>query len=50
MKRLSTYEYNRLVDIYIEYLKSLDSETQKRNQISDDSIQTVQDNLRNFSW
>ena len=48
MKRLSTYEYNRLVDIYIAYLKSLDSETQKRNQISDDSIQTVQDNLRNF--
>ena len=55
MKRLSTYEYNRLeynrlVDIYIAYLKSLDSETQKRNQISDDSIQTIQDNLRNFSW
>ena len=50
MKRLSTYEYNRLVDIYIAYLKSLDSETQKRNQISDDSIQTVQDNLRNFNW
>ena len=49
MKRLSTYEYNRLVDIYIAYLKSLDSETQKRNQISDDSIQTVQDNLRNFN-
>ena len=50
MKRLSTYEYNRLVDIYIVYLKSLDSETQKRNKISDDSIQVVQDNLRNFSW
>ena len=50
MKRLGTYEYNRLVDIYIAYLKSLDSETQERNQISDDSIQTVQDNLRNFSW
>lgn len=34
MKRLGTYEYNRLVDIYIAYLKSLDSETQKRNQIA----------------
>lgn len=34
MKRLGTYEYNRLVDIYIAYLKSLDSETQKEIKLA----------------
>ncbi|WP_373760839.1 hypothetical protein [Streptococcus ferus] len=50
MKRLSTYEYNHLVDVYIVYLKSLDNEIQEKNHINSESIQEIKNKLRNFSW
>lgn len=50
IKRLSNYQYNRLVDTFIEYLNKLDENVRQRNGIDDAKIQSIREDLRDFKW
>ena len=50
MKVLNFHEYTILIDYYIGYLSSLDSEILKKNQLGPKKIKEIEANLKQFEW
>ena len=50
MKVLNFHEYTILIDYYIGYLSSLDSEILKKYQLDPKKIKEIEANLKQFEW
>ena len=50
MKVLNFNEYTILIDYYIGYLSSLDSEILKKYQLDPKKIKEIEANLKQFEW